>query len=370
MENTHSKIALGETSLRSLFVGTDEMVPVVGGQKRKYINFDNAASTPALRKVLDAVNEFSKWYSNVHRGTGYKSRLSSWAFDKSRQHIYEFVNASPVDKIVLFSRNTTESINHLAQRFPFKKDDVVLTTVMEHHSNELPWRQVATVVHVNVLPDGRIDNQDFQAKLREYRGRVALVSVTGASNVTGYINPIHSYARWAHEAGAKIFIDAAQLAPHRPIDMKATDDPEHLDYLAFSAHKMYAPFGIGVLVGERHIFEEGDPALVGGGSVDIVTLENAYWTDLPDKEEAGTPDIVGAVALGTVINFINDIGWDTIIKHEAELTAYALEKLQQIKGVQIYGDLDPKNSINRLGISLARTTRMIWLTYWLVVFWN
>jgi len=345
-----NKLSVPETSLRSLFVGTEEMVPVVGGQKRKYINFDNAASTPALKQVLDAVNEFSKWYSNVHRGTGYKSRLSSWAFDKSRQHIYEFVHASPDHKIVLFSRNTTESINHLAHRFPFKKDDVVLTTVMEHHSNELPWRQVATVVHVNVLPDGRIDNQDFQTKLREYRGRVALVSVTGASNVTGYINPIHSYARWAHEAGAKIFIDAAQLAPHRPIDMKAPGDPEHLDYLAFSAHKMYAPFGIGVLVGERGIFEEGDPNLVGGGSVDIVTLENAYWTDLPDKEEAGTPDIVGAVALGTVINFMKDIGWDTIIRHEAELTAHALEGLRRIKGVQMYGDLDPNNSGNRLGV--------------------
>jgi cysteine desulfurase/selenocysteine lyase len=194
-------------SFRSLFVGTDEMVPVVGGGKRRYVNFDNAASTPAMVRVLDAVNEFSRWYSNVHRGTGYKSRLSSWAFEKSRESIYRFVHASPEDKIVLFSRNTTESINHLANRYPFKKDDIVLTSVMEHHSNELPWRRVAKVVHVDVLPEGRIDENDFQSKLKQYGENIALVSVTGASNVTGYINPIHTYARWAHAVGAKIFID-------------------------------------------------------------------------------------------------------------------------------------------------------------------
>jgi cysteine desulfurase / selenocysteine lyase len=328
----------------------DEQVPVVGGGTKPYVNFDNAASTPALTLVLDAVNEFSRWYSNVHRGTGYKSRFSSWAFEKAREYIYEFVKTTPVSNIVLFSRNTTESINHLAQRFPFKKGDIVLTTVMEHHSNELPWRKVAQVVHVNVLPDGRIDDRDFQSKLQKYRGTIALAAITGASNVTGYINPVHRYARWVHEAGAKIFIDAAQLAPHRPIDMKSPDDPEHFDYCAFSAHKMYAPFGIGVLVGDRKTFEEGDPTLVGGGSVDIVTLENAYWTDLPDKEEAGTPDIVGAVALGTVIKFINEIGWDAVIDHEADLTAYALRKLAKIQGVTIYGDRDPLNSRNRLGV--------------------
>jgi selenocysteine lyase/cysteine desulfurase len=342
--------AIDTKSMRRLFVGVDEQVPVVGSGKRIYINFDNAASTPALTLVLDAVNDFSRWYSNVHRGTGYKSRLSSWAFEKARKYIYDFVNTSPEHDIVLFSRNTTESINHLAQRFPFREGDVVLTTVMEHHSNELPWRKVAQVVHVNVLPDGRIDDLDFQSKVHEYRGKLALVAVTGASNVTGYINPVHQYARWAHEAGSRIFVDAAQLAAHRPIDMKSPHDPEHLDFCAFSAHKMYAPFGIGVLVGDRRIFEEGDPALVGGGSVDIVTLENAYWTDLPDKEEAGTPDIIGAVALGTAIKFITEIGWKAVTDHEADLTAYALRKLAKIKGVTLYGDLNPDNSRNRLGV--------------------
>ncbi|MBN2201628.1 aminotransferase class V-fold PLP-dependent enzyme [bacterium] len=331
-------------------VGGDTRVPVAAGAKRRYVNLDNAASTPAIRPVLDAVVSFAPWYSNVHRGTGFKSKLSSRAFDRSRELIYRFVRATPERRIVLFTRNTTESINHLASRFPFQPDDVVLTTVMEHHSNELPWRKAAHVVHVNVLPDGRVDEADFRAKLDQYRGRVALVAVTGASNVTGYINPVHDYARRAHAAGARIFVDAAQLAPHRPIDMKDPDDPEALDFIAFSAHKMYAPFGAGVLVGERSVFEKGEPSLVGGGAVDIVNLENAYWTDLPDREEAGTPDIVGAVALGAAIRWIEKTGWDKIIRHEAGLTAYALEKLKAIPGVSVYGDTDPASAAERLGV--------------------
>ncbi len=336
--------------LRDLVVGVDTFVPVAHGGKKTYINFDNAASTPVLKAVLDTVSEFSKWYSNVHRGTGYKSKLSSWAFEQSRDRIYHFVKASPEHKIVLFTRNTTESVNHLADRFPFQKRDVVLTTVMEHHSNELPWRRVAQIVHVAVLPDGRIDEGDFQAKLRQFRGQIALVAITGASNVTGFINPVHRYARWTHEAGAKIFVDAAQLAPHRPIDMKDKDNPEHLDYLAFSAHKLYAPFGVGVLVADRTVFEQGDPCLVGGGAVDIVNLENAYWTDLPDKEEAGTPDIVGAVALGAVIKLFGEIGWKAVIDHETDLTAYALDRLKRIPGVALFGDTNPKNARQRLGV--------------------
>ncbi len=331
-------------------IGGNTRVPVAAGGKKRYVNLDNAASTPAIRPVLDAIVSFAPWYSNVHRGTGFKSKLSSRAFDRSRELVYRFVRATPDRRIVLFTRNTTESINHLASRFPFGPDDVVLTTVMEHHSNELPWRKAARVVHVNVLPDGRVDEADFRDKLEEMRGRVALVAVTGASNVTGYINPVHDYARWTHEAGGRIFVDAAQLAPHRPIDMRDPDDPEALDFIAFSAHKMYAPFGAGVLVGERSVFEKGDPSLVGGGAVDIVNLENAYWTELPDREEAGTPDIVGAVALGAAIRWIEKTGWEKIIRHETGLTAYALEKLGRIPGISIYGDADPANAANRLGV--------------------
>ena len=331
-------------------VGADEHVPVLGGTTRRYVNLDSAASTPALACVRDTVDEFLKWYSNVHRGVGYKSRLSSWAFDGARVRVARFVGADPTDTVVLFCRNTTEAINRLAHRYPFSKGDVVLTTLMEHHSNELPWRRVAEVIHVGVTGDGRVDEEDLAGKLSAYRGRVRLLAVTGASNVTGYVNPIHDWARMAHAAGAEIVVDAAQLAPHRPIAMGRKGDPEHLDYVAFSAHKMYAPFGAGVLIGSRAAFETGEPDIVGGGAVDIVSLESAYWTDLPDREEAGTPDIVGVVALARAIRAIEEIGWEKIRRHETELTAAALERLSSIPGVILYGDTDPARAASRLDV--------------------
>src|SRR6266536_4176608 len=331
-------------------VGAGEQVPVLGGKTRRYINLDGAASTPAFACVRDTVNEFLNWYSNVHRGVGYKSRLSSWAFDEARRRVARFVGADPTDAIVLFCRNTTEAINRLAHRYPFRSGDVVLTSLMEHHSNELPWRRVAEVIHVGVTSDGRVDEEDLARKLLAYSGRIRLLAVTGASNVTGYLNPVHDWARMAHAAGAEIVVDAAQLAAHRPIAMRPKGDPDHLDYVAFSAHQMYAPFGVGVLVGSRGVFETGAPDIVGGGAVDIVSLENAYWTDLPDREEAGTPDIVGVVALARAIRAFEEIGWEKILRHEAELTAAALERLASIPDVVLYGDSDPANAASRLGV--------------------
>jgi cysteine desulfurase/selenocysteine lyase len=340
--------------LKEQVVGIHEKVLLLDGTKQVYINFDNAASTPTFIPVQKKVDEFCRWYSNVHRGTGFKSKLSSWVFDEGRKIIARFVKAD-ASKAVIFCKNATEAINRLARRFhcpaigPEDKP-VILTTVMEHHSNELPWRQAGNVVHVSLTNDGRVDMNDMHHKLDAYRGKVCLVAVTGASNVTGFINPIHDIARKAHAVGAQIAVDAAQLVPHRPIDMKSRDNPEHLDYLAFSAHKIYAPYGIGVLVAEPDIFAFGSPENVGGGVVDIVDLENAYWKDLPDREEAGTPDIVGVVALAKVILLLEEIGFDSIIEHEAELTAYALEKLQKMPEVVVYGDSDPHGAHDRLGV--------------------
>ncbi len=337
-------------TIRKYIVGIDEEIPLLDGKRRPYINLDNAASTPTMSLITEKVNEFLKWYSNVHRGTGFKSKLSSRVFEEARDTIAKFIHADLSDSVVLFCKNTTEAINKLANRFSFQPGDVVLTSVMEHHSNELPWRKVAQVVHIEVTPDGRIDENDFREKISRFGSKIKLIAVSGASNVTGFINPVHTYARWAHAIGAQIMVDAAQLVPHRPIDMKMKGDPEHLDYIAFSAHKMYAPFGVGVLVGCRKTFEEGDPEYVGGGTVDIVNLENAYWADLPDKEEAGTPDIVGAVALAQAIRVIEQIGWDDIINHESSLTRYALERLKKISGVTLYGDKELATVADRLGV--------------------
>jgi len=341
------------TELQQQVVGLDEKVKLLDGSMKRYVNFDNAASTPTFRAVQEKVDEFCRWYSNVHRGTGFKSQLSSWVFEEARNIIARFVGAD-VTSSVIFCKNTTEAINKLAARFHCpaagKQKPIILTTVMEHHSNELPWRKVAEVLHVGINPDGSVDEKDLDAKIAEYRGQIQLIAISGASNVTGFINPVHRIAAKAHAIGAQIAVDAAQLAPHRPIDVKPSNSPEHLDYLAFSAHKIYAPYGIGVLVTAKNLFQIGEPDCVGGGTVDIVSLESAYWKDLPDREEAGTPDIVGVVALAKVIKLIEEIGFEPIIEHEAELTNYALQRLNKIPGVTLYGDTDPDNARNRLGV--------------------
>lgn len=340
-------LSIGE--LPQLLVGANTDVPTLTGLK-KYINFDNAASTPTFQPIADSVMSFLKWYSNVHRGTGYKSQLSSWAFEQARDLVAEFVHADLDKHVVIFTKNSTEAINKLSHRLPIEKGDIILTTMMEHHSNELPWRRVGEVQHIAVDSEGRIIKEDYENKIKLLGNKIKLVAITGASNVTGHINDLDYFAARAHSVGAKIIVDGAQLIPHRPVDMKSNDPVHCIDYLVFSAHKMYAPFGIGVLVGDKATFIAGDPQDVGGGVVDIVTLEEAYWTSPPDKEEAGTPDIVGVVALGKAIKFFQSLGWEAIIKHEAELAEYALKKLNKIPEVTIYGDSNPAHAANRLGV--------------------
>jgi selenocysteine lyase/cysteine desulfurase len=221
---------------------------------------------------------------------------------------------------------------------------------MEHHSNDLPWRAAARTLHVGLGPDGRLDETEYDSLLERYGERIALVTLSGASNVTGYINPVHRLAEKAHAAGAQFTVDCAQLAPHRKVEMLPLDDPAHLDYVMISAHKMYAPFGSGALVGRRDTFERGDPDMTGGGTVEIVTLDDVVWAGPPDREEAGSPNTVGAIALAAAIRQLETIGMQAVAEHEARLTAYALEKLPAIPGLRIYGDADPARSHERLGV--------------------
>ena len=181
----------------------------------------------------------------MHRGAGLKSRVSTAAYDEAHDAIARFVGADAAGNTVIFGKNTTEAINKLAFRYPLTRHSVVLSTEMEHHSNDLPWRERAHVVRARVTRDGRLDEDDVDRLLAIHGHRVALLTVSGASNVTGFVQPIHRLARKAHAVGARILVDAAQLAPHRRIDVKPDGDPEHLDYVAISAHKMYAPFGVG-----------------------------------------------------------------------------------------------------------------------------
>ena len=336
---------------RNLFVGLDALIPLLNGSCRCYVNLDNAASTPPLKAVQQAVDDFLVYYSSVHRGTGYKSQLSTHAYEQARHIVLEFLGANPDEHMCAFGKNTTEAINKLARRFPFTAQrDVVITSGMEHHSNDLPWRTAAHTVHIHLTPDGRLDLADFEEQLDRYADRVALVAITGASNVTGLLNPIHQLAEQAHAVGALFMADCAQLAPHRKVDMLPLSDPAHLDFVSISAHKMYAPFGTGAIVGRRDIFERGDPDMTGGGTVEIVTLENVIWAEPPEREEAGSPNTVGAVALAAALRQLSQVSMGAVATHEAELTAYALERLNQIPEVRIFGDRNPEHAVHRLGV--------------------
>lgn len=339
-----------ETHLRQRILGVDQEVPLLDGRSVPYVNLDNAASTPPLVDVVRAMNQFLPFYSSVHRGTGFKSRLSTVAYDDAHEIIARFVGANPDTNTVVFGKNATEAINKLSYRFPMAKDAVVITTQLEHHSNDLPWRQRAEVVHVRAMADGRFDESHFDHLLDTYGERVALVTVTGASNVSGFIQPIHRLARKAHSVGAKILVDCAQLAPHRQVDMKPDNDPEHLDFVVLSAHKMYAPFGTGALIGAKETFLHSPPEYTGGGTVDIVMLDQVWWAGVPDREEAGSPNVVGAVAMAVAAKTLMEVGMDKVAQHEQELLVYALNRLQEVPDITIYGETDVTKMHEKVGV--------------------
>ena len=337
-------------NFRSSIVGIGTQVPVLSGTHVTYINFDNAASTPSLVQVNQTIQDFLGWYSSVHRGSGYKSLISTHAYEEARTIALSFLRGDHKKDTVIFVKNTTEAINKLANRFDFKERDIVITTKMEHHSDDLPWRKWANVQYANLTPEGEIDLNHLEFLIKQFSQRLALVAVTGASNVTGYINPIHAIAKTAHQHGGKILVDAAQLAAHRAIDMYPHSDPAHLDFVVLSAHKMYAPFGTGALVGPKETFAIGDPDMVGGGTVDLVTHTEVRWTSVPEKEEAGSPNVIGAVALASAMLALQQVGMENLARHEAHLTAYALNKLNQIEGIRVFGNRSPEQSSQRVGV--------------------
>lgn len=331
---------------RDLVCGADIKVPLNNGRYIIGVNFDNAATTPPFISVMEDINNFAPWYSSIHRGTGYKSRLSSKIYDDSREIILNFVGADINYDTVIYVKNTTEAINKLSNRLCIDENkNVILSTEMEHHSNDLPWRDKFLVDYIEVDKCGRIDINDLKNKLIKYNGKVNLVTIAGASNVTGYISPIYKAARLAHAYGAKIMVDGAQLVPHGKIDMKPVDSDEHIDFLTFSAHKMYAPFGTGVLIGPKNIFEKGCPDYKGGGTVKVVTHDEIVWDDPPYKDEAGTPNLMGVVALTSAIRTLSSIGLENIEKYERNLRQYALLRLSDIPGIIIYCNEDKNDKV-------------------------
>lgn len=334
---------------KNYVVGANAKIQLNNGKWVPSINFDNAATTPPFVNVLHEITAFAPMYSSVHRGTGYKSKLSTELFETSRLKVLDFVNAEPDYNTVIFLKNTTEAINKISYRFcDHDQNTVILSTAMEHHSNDLPWRGKYPVDYIETDDNGRLRLDDLENKLKVYNGKVKLVTVTGASNVTGYINPIYEMADLAHKHNAKILVDGAQLVAHAPIDMKPTNSPYHLDFLVFSAHKMYAPFGTGVLIGPTELFRKGPPEFSGGGTVRNVTRHEIIWDDPPLKEEAGTPNIMGVVALGAAIDTLRKIGMQNVYHYENGLWNYAMQRLIDIPGIKFF--CDTKNLLPRIGI--------------------
>jgi selenocysteine lyase/cysteine desulfurase len=304
-------------------------VPCIDGTERPYVNLDFAASTSALREVADAVSAFVPSYASVHRGAGFKSRSATAAYESARASALAFCGDRHYEDVAVLCRNTTEAINQLAYRLRFDPADVVLTTVVEHHANLLPWGRVARRRYVECGPDGTFDLDDVIAGL-DATPVPRLLAITGASNVTGWLPSLTEITEAAHRRGVPLFLDAAQLAPHRPL-------PAGVDYLAFSGHKMYAPYGTGVLVGPRATFASGDPFLAGGGAVDLVDLDEVVWTEPPEREEAGSPNVVGAVALEAALATLGSIGFEAIDAHEAALAERLRAGLAAIDGVTLLG---------------------------------
>jgi selenocysteine lyase/cysteine desulfurase len=307
-------------------------VSCADGMERPYLSMDAAASTAALPPVAARVQEFIPWYSSVHRGAGYKSQVSTRAYEDARSAALAFAgraHSGPGDDVAIICRNTTEALNHLAYRLRLAAGDVVVTTVAEHHANLLPWSRAATCRYVECGPDGTFGVSDVEAAL-DQRPAPRLLAITGASNITGWMPPLSEIIAAAHDRDIPVAVDAAQLAPHRPL-------PADADFLAWSGHKMYAPFGAGILVGPRHAFADGDPFLAGGGAVDLVDLGEVLWTAPPEREEAGSPNVIGAVALHAAIDTLTGIGWAALAGHERRIAGALRRGLAAIPGVRLLG---------------------------------
>ncbi|MDQ1103005.1 aminotransferase class V-fold PLP-dependent enzyme [Nocardioides zeae] len=310
--------------------------PLVTGGSVAYANLDIAASAPVLSAVHDEVEAFLPWYASVHRGAGYASKVATDAYERSRATIGAFVGARP-DDVVVLTAQTTDALNLLARAVPGRAVHLDL----EHHANLLPWRRPGDTA----VPARSTLAETLAALERELRREpAALLAVTGASNVTGEILPIARLSDLAHRHGARIAVDAAQLAPHRRVDLASTD----VDYLALSGHKLYAPYGAGALVGRRDWLDAAPPKLSGGGAVRRVWADDVDWGVAPARHEAGSPNVVGALALAAACRAIEALGAGVVTSHEEALTAALRTGLAAVPGVRLL-DLWP-GEVDRIGV--------------------
>lgn len=302
------------------------------------VYLDSGASSQKPRAVIDAMNVYYETYhANVHRGVYEISEEATAAMEKARVKVARFLNARQ-GKQIIFTRNTSEGINLVAYSWGntnIKAGDLIILTEMEHHSNLVPWqllaqRTGARLEFVPVSDDGLLRLDIYEQLLQQ---QPKLVAFTHMSNVLGTINPAQAMIAQAHAVGATVLLDAAQSVPHMPVDVQALD----VDFLCFSGHKMLGPTGIGVLYGKRALLEAMPPFMGGGDMIRTVSLRQSTWNDLPWKFEAGTPAIAEAIGLGAAVDYLNALGMQNVVRHEQEVTGYAMQQLQEIPGLTIYG---------------------------------
>ena len=313
---------------------------------RPLVYLDNAATTQKPQCVIDAISEmYCHVNANVHRGIHFLSQRATDLHEAAREKVRNFIHAHSTAEVV-FTRGTTESLNLIAasfaQAFLHAGDEVILT-VMEHHSNIVPWQFVRERygIVIRVVPMDNAGNLDLDAYRQLLNERTKLVCCCQVSNVLGTVNPVKEMARLAHEAGARFLVDAAQSVPHFKVDVQDLD----CDFLVFSGHKIYGPTGIGVLYGKEALLEQMPPYQGGGEMISRVTFEHTTFERLPYKFEAGTPDYVGSHALGVALDYVQSVGLNQIAAHEAALTRYAMERMREIEGMHFFGEAEGKTSV-------------------------
>jgi cysteine desulfurase / selenocysteine lyase len=322
--------------IRKLFPILDQQV---NGKPLVYL--DSAATSQKPITVIETINKYYREYnSNVHRGVHTLGTIATDGYEGAREKVRRFLNAKSTEEVI-FTRGTTTAINTVAAsygRANLGPDDEIVITPMEHHSNIIPWQQVAkatgaTLKYIPLQEDGTINLTDVEQTITS---NTKIVSVMHVSNVLGSINPVKEIATIAHKNGAIMVVDGAQSSPHMKVDVQDLD----CDFFAFSAHKMCGPTGIGALYGKKALLEKMEPVEFGGEMIDFVGLQDSTWKELPWKFEGGTPIIAGAIGLGAAIDFLEEIGPENIEKHEHDLVQYALDRLSEVEGIKIYG---PKN---------------------------
>ncbi|QED59881.1 cysteine desulfurase [Enterococcus durans] len=317
------------------------------------VYLDNAATTQKPKVVLDALKDYYEHENaNVHRGVHTLAERATNSYEAAREKVRSFINASETAE-VLFTRGTTTSLNWVARSFGeqfIHEGDEILISYMEHHSNVIPWQQLAkktgaSLKYIELTEEGFLDMEKAKELINS---NTKIVSIAHVSNVLGVINPVEELAQMIHEQGGILVVDGAQSTPHMAIDVQQID----CDFFAFSGHKMCGPTGIGVLYGKRKWLEQMEPVEFGGEMIDFVELYDSTWKELPWKFEAGTPNIAGAIALGYAIDYLKAIGMENTHHYEEELVAYVLPKLQQIEGLTIYGPQDPAKRTGVIAFNL------------------